>query len=349
MSRYSIIFLLFMSNIIYSFYNLPYIPYKEGQFILKTNYSEGEPRASELSVLQSESDQSKKRLHYTDLTFAFKQFAVGLRAVPVRFSVLDKKFDITALGFNFYWRPDFLKFNKLLNSHIVLGTENIGITNDLNSSVFRYDIKTSFATLKSTPFKHFKHFNIYVSSLTNLAEVDKYITSYGISWEYPRSKFFIEKYYERLLISAEVNTSSYSKIGIMINPRVFSQRNSIPNDVFLPTFGINLTFNGFFMKPIKIIKPIKINNLYIEYMEKGFIAFYEEDYDKALSYYQKIIVKYPHFPLAHSRLGDIYYKLNMPNLAMKHWKKTLIYEPKNYKVLRATKQLEEDLAKTQRN
>ena len=34
----------------------------------------------------------------------------------------------------------------------------------------------------------------------------------------------------------------------------------------------------------------------------------------------------------------------MPNLAMKHWKTTLKYEPKNYKVLSATK-LEEDLAK----
>ena len=54
------------------------------------------------------------------------------------------------------------------------------------------------------------------------------------------------------------------------------------------------------MKPLKVIKPVKIDNLYIEYMEKGLIAYYEEDYEKALSYYNKIIIKYPHFPLAHS-------------------------------------------------
>ena len=160
----------------------------------------------------------QKRLGYTDLTFAFKQFAVGLRAVPVRFSVLDKKFDITAIGFNFYWRPDFLRFDNFLKSHILLGVENLGLTSDLNTSVFRYDIKTTFATLKTTPFKHFDYFNIYISSSTNMAEKDKYVTSLGVSWEYPNSKFFVKNitngYYY-----LEVNTSEYSKIGIMINPK----------------------------------------------------------------------------------------------------------------------------------
>ncbi len=130
----------------------------------------------------------------------------------------------------------------------------------------------------------------------------------------------------------------------MINPRVFSQRESQVENEFVPTFAVSLAFTGHFLKPTKIIKPVQIDDAAVRKMEEGLIAYYDQDYSKSLALYLELVNDYPHFPLAHSRLGDLYYKLEMPNKALAHWNKTLFYEPKNYKVKRAIQQLEEELA-----
>lgn len=334
-----------LTTFVSAFYYLPYMDYKGGTFNLDFKYFEGEPLPSESSILSTSTDQQSKKLAYADLTFAFDQFALGVRVVPVRFSILTESIDITALAFNFLWRPDFLQFENFFNSGFQMGAYNIGISNQLEESVFRYDIQTSFLTYRMTPFSNLPMYNVYISSVTNFAEGDKYVTAVGMSWEYEYAALYVEKYYQRLLLSAKVNTSKYSTVGFMINPRAFSQRASQNDDEFVPTLALSLGFTGYFMKPLKVIKPVEIDDAAIAKMEEGLIAYYDQDYPKALDLYVSLIEDYPHFPLAQSRLGDIYYQLDMPEKALEHWRIAVKYDKKLYQVKRAIRQVEDELAK----
>ena len=103
------------------------------------------------------------------------------------------------------------------------------------------------------------------------------------------------------------------------------------NDKFLPQYEISLQFKDilFKKKKKKIETPHKMDHATFTNLEKGLIAFYNQDFELALNYYRNVLDKYPYFGLAHQRIANSHYQLKQFYLAEKHWKLALKYNSPN--------------------
>jgi len=72
----------------------------------------------------------------------------------------------------------------------------------------------------------------------------------------------------------------------------------------------------------------------LSHMQKGLEYYYQKKYKAALEEYKIVISLLPNTYIGHLRIGSIYYKLDDPINAKKHWRKALQLNPSNEKLRR---------------
>lgn len=78
------------------------------------------------------------------------------------------------------------------------------------------------------------------------------------------------------------------------------------------------------------------------YLLRARKAYFNQNYDRALSHILKAVAVEPRSPQAYSMLGSLYFTINWKTLALKYWEKSLSLDPDNREIEELVAQLRED-------
>jgi hypothetical protein len=78
----------------------------------------------------------------------------------------------------------------------------------------------------------------------------------------------------------------------------------------------------------------EIGEKVIKYYYDSFEYFYKKDYYKSIEVLQQAIILDPYMPQLYSRLGSIYFELDLPNEALEAWNHALKLDPNNKELRR---------------
>lgn len=191
----------------------------------------------------------------------------------------------------------------------------------------------------------------YYSIFNTKADQSVFRSAYGLSYELPNRKLLLEydPESEIMLIGLSIGLSDsltlktqYNTLG---NAYVFDAKDS-PEKMFFPEFSFGLSFEmPMFKKKKSLAEKARlakqIDEETLSNLEKGLIAYYDQDYDRALKHYLIVVKRDPYFALGHIRLGDIYYQLDLFEKAKLSWKKALYLDPGNPKAILGLQKIEE--------
>lgn len=216
----------------------------------------------------------------------------------------------------------------------------------LSNSYFKHMVLTHRAQFfKDTPVF------VYYSMFNTLEDKKTFRSSYAISYETEKRKAYIEHdpKLKSFLLGLEVFISDHMAIETVLNPMYDQKKTDFSQSeeaLFETKFAIGIKIINPLTPKKELLKdkarfPKQIDEITLMHMEKGLIAYYDEDYETALKHYLVVVKRDEYFVLGHIRLGDIYFQLDMLEKSKQTWQRALVLDPGNAKAIAGLEKLDD--------
>ncbi|MEK9656779.1 MAG: hypothetical protein VW378_00180 [bacterium] len=241
---------------------------------------------------------------------------------------------------NFTWEPFDFSLPWLKSGvRIQTGFLNFGLPDDLMSedSFRKYNryLKKAYVTWRLQPFYVYP-FYVYVSKF-NLHATSDFQTAFAISFERQYVHFKLE--YEKILDKEVffVGMESYLFSGLIFKLGAYPLDSFNKKLLYRPKYFLGFEIRSAMISRLiekkknkkRVRKPLYIDDFMFLELEKGSLDYFNMDYRSAMVRYERVLSKYPNFPLVLERLGSIYYELGLHAQAQKSWEDALKYTPAN--------------------
>ena len=191
----------------------------------------------------------------------------------------------------------------------------------------------------------------YFSFFNTQADHSVFRSAYGLAYETDKHVVALEydPKIETMIARFKMHLSSFLSIETQYNTSSevyqFDAKDS-PEKMFAPKYIFSLSFKTPIVPKKKTLTEKarlakQIDEETLLNLEKGLIAYYEQDFDRALKHYLIVVERDKYLVIGHIRLGDIYFQLELYEKAKISWKKALFIDPGNPKAILGLQKIEE--------
>lgn len=324
-------------------------------FLTMVPYKDTPKQTIELSLKNAHSDADPetevRNIGQFGLGFMFENFMYEYSGFPLDVSGNG----VVLTGHNLFLTTNEFQLIRQMPMEIQLGISNIDLTTDIfleaaEETAVTKNYGLGYLKKLSATYKirlgNNSPVNFYMSAFNTYKDEDETEYAYALTYETTFFNFFLEYGLENTFVGLEAKFNKRFTLTIEGLPADKRKPHDPQEDIFIPDFLMTLKIRnpiGWKPKEKVIIKPLKVDDNALEQMEKGLIAFYEQDYEASLANYLKVIKKYPNFPLIWNRLGGIYYQLDMERESRRAYKKVLEIDPEDETALVGLKLLDNKL------